>query len=59
MIAHRWVVSEETVKTTLRRAYRKLGVNDKGAAIVAHQAIHGFCGRSRAMSPKRGTRSTA
>jgi DNA-binding CsgD family transcriptional regulator len=48
-IAARWGRSEHTVKNIVRRAYLKLGVNDKASAVLAHQAVHGFCGRGESV----------
>ncbi len=34
-----------TVRQYVERAYRKLGVNDKASAVLAHQSVHGVCSR--------------
>jgi DNA-binding NarL/FixJ family response regulator len=44
-IAARWGRSENTVKATIKHAFEKLGVHDKAAAVLAHQAVHGICSR--------------
>jgi DNA-binding CsgD family transcriptional regulator len=33
------------VKATIKHAFEKLGVHDKAAAVLAHQAVHGICSR--------------
>ena len=44
-IAQDLQLNVETVRTYVKRAYRKLGVGDKASAVLAHQSVHGVCAK--------------
>ncbi len=45
MIAQDLELRPRTVREYIERAYRKLGVNDKASAVLAHQSVHGVCSK--------------
>lgn len=45
VIANDLHIQMGTVRQYIERAYRKLGVNDKASAVLAHQSVHGVCAK--------------